>query len=37
LGWKGLEDAIWWIHAHTKDSGWSIDSEIREDWEASVA
>ncbi len=37
LGWDGLEDAIWWIHAHTKDSGWSIDHEIREGWEASVA
>ena len=37
LGWEGLEDAIWWIHAHTKDTGWSIDSEIREGWEASVS
>jgi predicted DNA-binding WGR domain protein len=37
LSWNGLEDAVWWIHAHTKDSGWSIDSEIREGWEAAVA
>ncbi len=37
IGCEGLEDGIWWIHAHTKDAGWSIDNEIRESWEASVA
>ena len=21
LGWKGLDSAIWWMHAHTKNSG----------------
>ncbi|MBN2293919.1 MAG: HEAT repeat domain-containing protein, partial [Pirellulales bacterium] len=37
LGWKGLEDAIWWIHAHTKDDRWSVGSEIRESWESEIS
>ncbi len=23
LGWKGLDSAIWWMHAHTKSSGYN--------------
>ena len=37
LEWPGLEDAVWWVHAHTKDSQWSIDAEIRETWQAALA
>ncbi len=32
LGWDGLEDAIWWFHAHTKDDRWSVEAEVRESW-----
>ena len=34
LGWPGLDDAIWWFHAHTKDEHWSVDQELRETWAA---
>lgn len=34
LKWEGLADAIWWLHAHTKDSQWRVDREIRESWQA---
>jgi hypothetical protein len=37
LGWRGLEDAIWWVHAHTKDANWSVDEEIREAWAAQTS
>ncbi len=36
LGWKNLEDAIYWLHAHTKDTSWTVDKEVREIWEAEV-
>ncbi len=36
LGWEGLASAVWWIHAHTKDSNWHVDAEIRETWKAQV-
>jgi len=36
LGWNGLADAIWWIHAHTKDMSWRIDQDVRELWNAEV-
>jgi len=26
LKWKGLESAVWWFHAHTKDSSYSYNS-----------
>ncbi len=26
LGWKGLDSAIWWMHAHTKTSGYGEDN-----------
>ena len=37
LGWDGLEDAIWWFHAHTKDDRWSVEREVRETWAAMSA
>jgi hypothetical protein len=36
LGWPGLEDAVWWVHAHTKDDRWSVSHDIREIWAAAV-
>jgi len=32
LGWKKLTDAVWWFHAHTKESGYTAD----ERWTADV-
>lgn len=26
LGWKGLDSAIWWMHAHTKTAGYNVVS-----------
>ncbi|MFN0066493.1 MAG: DUF5724 domain-containing protein [Limisphaerales bacterium] len=37
LGWKGLTEAVWWIHAHTKGTDWSVDNEIRELWQADLS
>jgi hypothetical protein len=37
LGWQGLADAVWWMHAHTKDYDWTVADEIRESWTAEVA
>jgi len=37
LGWPLLNEAVWWMHAHTKDAQWSVDAEIREIWTAQVA
>ena len=37
LNWKGLEDAVWWIRAHTKDRQWSDDADLREEWNAEVS
>lgn len=36
LGWPGLEQAVWWIHAHTKDRQWSVEESVREQWTAAV-
>ncbi len=36
LGWSGLEDAVWWLHAHTKDEQWTVEQEIKEIWTARV-
>ncbi len=33
----GLEEAVHWIHAHTKDSRWRVDGDIKEMWAADVA
>ncbi|MCF6313185.1 MAG: DUF5724 domain-containing protein [Verrucomicrobiales bacterium] len=37
LGWEGFSDAVWWIHAHTKDDQWSVDTEVREQWAAEIS
>jgi len=37
LQWPSLSEAVWWIHAHTRDRGWSIDQDLREKWKAEVA
>ena len=37
LGWPGLEEAVWWIHAHTKDRRWHVPEETREAWRAEIA
>lgn len=36
VGWKGLQDGVYWMHAHTKDSNWSVPQEIRDAWEAEI-
>lgn len=39
LGWAGLEDASWWIHAHAKnsESQMSYADEVRTVWRSRVA
>ncbi len=37
LGWPEFAEAVWWLHAHTKDAQWSVDKEIRELWTAQAA
>lgn len=37
LGWSSFADAVWWIHAHTRDRNWYIDQALREFWEAQIA
>ena len=37
LDWPRLEDAIWWIHAHTKDTNWFVDQALKEVWRSQVA
>jgi HEAT repeat protein len=37
LGWPEFAEAVWWIHAHTKDTQWSVDEEIRAAWAAQVS
>lgn len=36
LGWPMFDEAVWWFHAHTKDSGWRIATDVREAWNAEV-
>ncbi len=36
LEWPGLESAVWWMSAHTKDSNWRL-WDLRETWEAQVS
>jgi hypothetical protein len=33
----GFAEAVWWIHAHTKDSNWSVEQDVREIWVAQIA
>jgi hypothetical protein len=35
--WPHFEDAVWWISAHTKDTHWNIDADIRAIWQAQIA
>jgi hypothetical protein len=37
LNWPGLEDAVWWVHAHTKDQQWAVGAEVRAQWVSAVA
>lgn len=37
LGWEGLTDAIWWVHAHTKDEKWGVEQEIKELWAGEIS
>ncbi|BAU14354.1 hypothetical protein LEP3755_49010 [Leptolyngbya sp. NIES-3755] len=37
LEWVGFADAVWWIHAHTKDTSWSVEQDVRETWEAQIS
>ena len=37
LGWDGLAEGVWWMHAHTKDKQWQISQEIREMWRAEIS
>jgi hypothetical protein len=36
-GWSGLASAIWWLHAHTKGSDWTVDAQVRQEWVSQVA
>ncbi|MFK7936423.1 MAG: DUF5724 domain-containing protein [Saprospiraceae bacterium] len=27
LGWKGLTEGVWWLHAHTKESGYAVEEK----------
>ncbi|UBV43055.1 DUF4132 domain-containing protein [Deinococcus taeanensis] len=36
LGWRGLRDAVYWLHAHTRDSNWSVPEDVRQAWEADI-
>lgn len=36
-GIEGFTDAAFWLHAHTKDTQWTVDAEIRELWFAEVS
>nr|WP_244977315.1 DUF4132 domain-containing protein [Deinococcus humi] len=37
LGWRGLRSGVYWLHAHTKESNWSVPQDIRDSWEAEIA
>ena len=37
LGWEGLEEASWWLHAHTKGHNWTVPQEVREAWGADTS
>ena len=34
---RGLEDAVWWWHAHNKDDKWHVPGELREVWSEGIA
>ncbi|GAB4459850.1 MAG: DUF4132 domain-containing protein [Armatimonadaceae bacterium] len=37
LGWESFAEGVWWLHAHTKDDHWSVDTDIREAWTAEIS
>jgi hypothetical protein len=37
IGWKGLDEAMYWLLAHTKEGGWSNQAEDLEGWKAEMA
>ncbi len=37
LGWDGAAQAMWWLHAHTKDRGWHVQGEVLESWQSEIA
>lgn len=37
LGWEGFADAVWWVHAHTKDDQWGIEEEIKSLWQGEIS
>ena len=37
LGWPLLAEAVWWIHAHTKDHQWNVVQELKDEWAAQSA
>ncbi|MFC4456409.1 DUF5724 domain-containing protein [Deinococcus sonorensis] len=37
LGWRGLEGGVYWLHAHTRDSNWSVPEDVRQAWEAEIS
>ncbi len=37
LDWPHFEEAVWWMHAHNRESNWSLDGQLRETWQAQVA
>ncbi|WP_009632811.1 DUF5724 domain-containing protein [Synechocystis sp. PCC 7509] len=37
LKWRSFAQAVWWIHAHTKDDNWQVEQEIRETWNAQIS
>jgi len=37
LGWPGLTDGVLWLHAHSKDRNWTVDSELLDCWAAMAA
>ncbi len=37
LGWKSFAEGVWWIHAHTKGTDWSVEEEIRDAWKADLS
>lgn len=37
LDLPGFAEGVWWIHAHTKDSNWSVEQDVREIWVAQIA
>jgi hypothetical protein len=37
LNFPAFTEGVWWIHAHTKDSNWYVERDIREIWDAQIS